>query len=340
MVQRSTLTLVKLVAWENLVFLFFSTFRMLSHYVNLYQKTRPVRWFNTVYAWLLMLHVTLYFAYIGIIGCWFVLAAVLEPGKFLPFGVGVVVVIVVGTGIASELTAAARKLKEKLAAAFEFILQERMKRAMETFELELWEKMRKESQGLASNAEEEELEERIIEPPEPIEGKVTPLDLFMALNTNGTNEMGKAEFMRVFELLDLNITEDQKDQLFAFCDISMDGKISEQEFSEGWELMVEVFLENSADSLGLSMAQIVFVVASLLTMLILLISFVLITLSAWQNEGNFQAVVQSSLVAGCGKATAALRARSKAEDADSLDDIVGNIISSQEESSGDSGGGE
>ena len=58
---------------------------------------------------------------------------------------------------------------------------------------------------------------------------MTPLDLFMALNTDGNNKMSKEEFRKMFEMLDLNITEDQKDQLFAFCDVSMDGEISEQE---------------------------------------------------------------------------------------------------------------
>ena len=53
----------------------------------------------------------------------------------------------------------------------------------------------------------------------------------MALNTDGNNKMSKEEFRKMFEMLDLNITEDQKDQLFAFCDVSMDGEISEQESS-------------------------------------------------------------------------------------------------------------
>jgi hypothetical protein len=164
---------------------------------------------------------------------------------------------------------------------------------------------------------------------------VTPLDLFMALNTDGDAEMSKAEFMKMFEMLDLSITEDQRDQLFAFCDVSCTGTISEAEFSDGWEMMVEVFLENSAASLGLSMAQIALVVTLVVLLLALLIGFVLLTLSAWKNEGNFQAVIQSSLVAGCGKATAALRARSKAENSEDLDALVGKIMDTQAESSND-----
>ena len=57
-------------------------------------------------------------------------------------------------------------------------------------------------------------------------------------------------------------------------------------------------LENSADSLGLSRAQIFALVAVLVVILALLIGFVLLALSAWSNEGSFEAVVQSALISG------------------------------------------
>ena len=48
------------------------------------------------------------------------------------------------------------------------------------------------------------------------------------------------EFKSLFELLDLDITENQKENLFAFCDADCSGEISEKEFQEGWEMMVDV----------------------------------------------------------------------------------------------------
>ena len=48
------------------------------------------------------------------------------------------------------------------------------------------------------------------------------------------------EFKVLFEMLDLDITENQKENLFAFCDADCSGDIDEKEFTEGWDMMVEV----------------------------------------------------------------------------------------------------
>ena len=102
-----------------------------------------------------------------------------------------------------------------------------------------------------------------------------------------------------------------------------------QEFLEGWDKLVEAFLENSADGLGLSRIQIVIAVAYLLTFLSLLIVFVLITLAAWNNDSSFTATVQAALVSGCGKAATSLRKRGAAEAAENTDGIVGKIMQDQ-----------
>ena len=64
---------------------------------------------------------------------------------------------------------------------------------------------------------------------------------------------------------------------------------------------MQVFLENQADSLGLSKAQILLMVLYTVVMLTMVMAFILIAISAWQNEGSFNAVVQSALVSGVGK---------------------------------------
>ena len=59
--------------------------------------------------------------------------------------------------------------------------------------------------------------------------------------------------------------------------------------------MVQIFLENSASGLGLSRLQIALAVGWAVLCLVLLVAFILITLSAWRNEGGFEVVVQSLL---------------------------------------------
>ena len=62
----------------------------------------------------------------------------------------------------------------------------------------------------------------------------------MAINTDGSDTLKMDEFKKLFELLDLDITENQKENLFAFCDADCSGEIDEKEFQEGWDMMVEV----------------------------------------------------------------------------------------------------
>ena len=43
-----------------------------------------------------------------------------------------------------------------------------------------------------------------------------PVDVFMALNQDGDDVMSMEEFQRLFELLELDLKEEQKEQLFAY----------------------------------------------------------------------------------------------------------------------------
>ena len=120
-------------------------------------------------------------------------------------------------------------------------------------------------------------------------------------------------------------------QLFAFCDTDCSGEISEKEFQEGWDMMLEVLLENAADSLGLSKAQIIMACVYILTILVLLVFFILLTIGAWNNESSFNALVQGTLISGAGKAVTALRQKSKAEDGESLAGLVDEILDGQKD---------
>jgi len=88
------------------------------------------------------------------------------------------------------------------------------------------------------------------------------------------------------------------------------------------EMMIQIYLEHTADRLGLSTAQIIMVVVYILIFLGLLISFILLAISAWQNKSSFNAVIQSALISGAGRGVTALRQRGKAESEGNLDGLV------------------
>ena len=120
------------------------------------------------------------------------------------------------------------------------------------------------------------------------------------------------------------------ERLFALCDIDCDGTISREEFVRSWDLVMNDLLDESAESVGLGRAQIVFIVAYMLTLLGLVIAFVLVTLAAWANEDNFGAVIQSLLVAGAGKTSTSARTKGDAEDPDKVDDLVDGFLEQKE----------
>ena len=75
--------------------------------------------------------------------------------------------------------------------------------------------------------------------------------------------------------------------------------------------------------------QIVGVVIYLLVLLGLLISFILLALSAWNTNSNFGSSVQTAAIAGASKVTTKLRKKSAAEDPEQLDGIVEGTMDAQ-----------
>eukprot|EP00966_Prymnesium_polylepis_P139071 3213407-Prymnesium_polylepis.2 len=75
----------------------------------------------------------------------------------------------------------------------------------------------------------------------------------MALNRDSdTDELTMVDFKHLFTPVEIPVTETQKEQLFAFCDLNCSGSISAKEFQDGWDLMIEVFLIQAAADQGLS----------------------------------------------------------------------------------------
>ena len=155
---------------------------------------------------------------------------------------------------------------------------------------------------------------------------------------DGDDKISMEEFRGFFELLESSLTPNQLEQLYAYCDTDCSGSISEAEFIQGYDKLLQAFVERSASQAGVSRVQIFLFLGMLLTMLSLLIVFILLTLSAWNSDSSFTAVVQASLISGCGKAATFLRARSKAEEGN-VDSLVNNAMNSNSEEVSEAAGG-
>ena len=287
--------------------------------------------------------------------CWFLLATALDPTVFLPYGVAAVTLVGVATSVLTQLLEAAAKVKFALHQAFDAQLTSKLTKAKEAgkqAEKEVGKEAGKEDQGgsgaqpasdekgegggarkgeagedyLGDDDDEEEEGDAIGS--RSIDVTTSPEEIFDSLG-QGRNHVNKVQFAQLFTLLDLDLNESQQERLFAICDVDCSGTVSRDEFVKGWDLMVETFLAEGAESAGLGTNQILMLVAYIVLVLSLVIAFILITLAAWTNESNFASVVQSLLIGGAGRSATSARSRGEAEDPERVDAVVKDILGEQ-----------
>ncbi len=108
---------VQAITLEALAFLSASFVRLMFFYLRL-----PLPLLNAAIRWLymvvLLVHLFVFLTYLGIFAAWMVLAAALEPTRFLPFGVAVLALFVVAVTVNQQMTFAADRLKEKIKKAY------------------------------------------------------------------------------------------------------------------------------------------------------------------------------------------------------------------------------
>jgi uncharacterized membrane protein len=174
------------------------------------------------------------------------------------------------------------------------------------------------------------------------------------------DEIDRSAFRRLFGALDLDLSDGQLDRLFAVMDLSGSNTISVGEFEGAWDLLQTEIVEEHVKKLGVSGGQICVMVMIFALLLVVLLTFILLIVSAyaawganprraertratltltrqaavgrWVGEDNFGAVIKSSLIAFVGQSVTKIRTRSKAEVGDGdLDDLVENVMAEQEE---------
>ena len=306
------------------------------------------------YAWVFTMQLLCTCAFLGIFGSWFLLATALDPTAFLPFGVAAVTLVTVATSMSAQLLASAAAVKAAMNRAFELMLKDRVTQAA----TKMMSLRNRSSQpvdvvsnalgslvpdaasatpsrsslgdsGLGEVSEYPRVEADAVDGTSNRTTAVTPEEIFALVNTDDDDVLDRDEFNKMFALLDLDLNESQREQLFALCDVDCTGTITEEEFVQGWDLMVETFLDEGAERVGLGKTRIIGIVLYILGSLGLVIAFVLVTLAAWANDDSFGAVVQSLLIGGAGRTSTSARSKTEAEDPEKLDDVVGSVLAEQ-----------
>ena len=159
------------------------------------------------------------------------------------------------------------------------------------------------------------------------EGELTPEDIFDSMNADGDDALNMTEFSDMFEKLELGITKQQQDRLFAYCDMDCSGTISREEFADGWEYIVEEMVQETLDQMGLGTSQIIIIVASTVLLLFMWFVFIFMIIGVWNETGGFAATIQSLIVAGSGAVSTSVRSKSEAEaDGKSVNDVVSSAM--------------
>ena len=145
------------------------------------------------------------------------------------------------------------------------------------------------------------------------------------------DEIGLADFKNLFCALDLSLSQNELDRLFAMTDLNGSGFVTLHEFEGAWDSLIKEVVQKTVREMGLSPSQIVATVVLFVCLLILLLSFVLVTLNAYIGGDDFGAIVQSALVATLGKGVTSVRKRSKAEGkGKDLDEAIDKLIGDQQ----------
>jgi len=335
------------------------------YYLDLHlvvEDSRLARMASGLLATVLRLHVAFILFLSALVLTWCLLAAILNPQRFLPVGVAIIVTAAVVIATRRQMLGAARKLRQALVSSFEARLQTALKVAVD---MTLDDRKRKKEREvrklgigaaagtnlLSLDAEPEVAAGDVAtgdRPPQaaPAPGAdkedpkasaarraadkaadkaaLEPADVYaiIAGPENADSGINMEEFEGLFEKLDLGLSHARREQLFAYMDISGNGKIDQKEFTEGWEFLTKLLVDEAVDQAGVSEGQITVIVVGLLLWLAFLFAFIFVALQGWFAYGGFESAVQSMMISTAGFATMRMRRRSPAEDPDEFDRLV------------------
>ncbi|CAK8995857.1 Calmodulin [Durusdinium trenchii] len=127
-----------------------------------------------------------------------------------------------------------------------------------------------------------------------------------AAQEGAEDTLTREEFDALFDTLEINTLPSKREMLFAYCDvINTDNLVSREEFLNSWDFLVDELASSVVGrGLGLSTFQIAVYLVALAAVLILLFSFLLVSIAAFQPNGGLDALIQSAIIAGASGASA------------------------------------
>jgi hypothetical protein len=161
---------------------------------------------------------------------WVLLAAFISPEEYLPLVTTAVVTLSVLSKMWSRLLALRADVEEETLYTFRKIVKQNMYATYKPGR----------ARSVVTLKENED------------DGVLDPSDVFSWLDTTSKGFLNAAQFFSLFERLGIHLPDSARTEIFASTDFSCDGKVSEKEFSDAWQIIELQILRRLGMTLGLS----------------------------------------------------------------------------------------
>ena len=255
------------------------------------------------------LMIVLFLTYCTVACCWILVAAVMKPTEYLKYAAAAAVLIFVITTTHKQLAASAQKMIDLVQGIFDKTLQKSLEnarhklrdRALETAKND---QVRRRATAGAMGAAASPRSPRSAAGADPEAPKEKDFDfsqIFDLIDEDESNALTKAELHDLFVMMELNISDEQIENMFAYADADGSGEIELHEFKEAWGMIESQMLMTVIEQVGLTKSQILGAVIAVAATVVTLFAFIFLAIGAWNDaDGAFGAVVESVFIAGSG----------------------------------------
>ena len=115
-------------------------------------------------------------------------------------------------------------------------------------------------------------------------------------------------------------------------DLDGTGKVTADEFESAWDSITDELIAESMRELGVSKTTMGVTIAGVIVLIAILFAFIFLALSGWSGNTTFDAVVQSALIALCGRAASST---TRVKNSTEIDDEIKTVLGQQEEAAND-----
>jgi hypothetical protein len=137
--------------------------------------------------------------------------------------------------------------------------------------------------------------------PEPVDLEgMTREEIFQLVDQDHSKAIDFHEFTVMLKYYKLNLSEQKCKELFAECDGDKSGVIDYNEFNRALTLLEEQVANDTINQMGLSKGTLVFVFTISFTTLVFIFGFIFFGISAFTENSEFGAIINSLLPMSCG----------------------------------------